>query len=235
MLPKKKQLKIIQNSTFKPQFKKNSVNILRLRETDSRFKIHSDEIFAFDDSDKLSLERYFIKGNTDDLFGFLRTHHKSIYYIHIIRNKLTYTEYSNISKKDCETLQLKEDKLLKRDNQKILYDVEGNVTPEDEDKSNFSDDNELKHFLFTDGFGRYYYIDYTKNSNELFKLFEDIYGKKLNLKIYEGKILSSNNDVLSFLTYDTDEYSRLYDNIDKHTGGRISNKIKIIKIIKSYK
>lgn len=65
-------------------------------------------------------------------------------------------------------------------------------------------------------------------------MFKSIYDKNLKLNIYGTRFLSSADDVETFKSEDKKDYLLSY-NQQQQQGGRISNKIKIIKIIKSYK
>jgi len=241
----------------KPATLKDSrFNKIFRRETDTKFKQSENVIFAFKkDSLDLTLKRFFIDGTQTikSLFEILNLSKKSIYYIYVKDGKLTYKEYINIEKKPV-------DHRVKRDvfgrKADTIIDIYGNINDrlgvsdieyilsDDlfDDEDSYVDDIDLVDFLFVDEHLNFYYINYKKFKDNLFKLFYKIYKTNLKLEVDKSHTLSSKEDVTSFLRINRYlQYPQIITNsifyVSKRRkyGGRISNKIKTIKIIKSYK
>lgn len=236
--------------------KDSRFNKIFRRETDTKFKQSENVIFAFKkDSLDLTLKRFFIDGTQTikSLFEILNLSKKSIYYIYVKDGKLTYKEYINIEKKPV-------DHRVKRDvfgrKADTIIDIYGNINDrlgvsdieyilsDDlfDDEDSYVDDIDLVDFLFVDEHLNFYYINYKKFKDNLFKLFYKIYKTNLKLEVDKSHTLSSKEDVTSFLRINRYlQYPQIITNsifyVSKRRkyGGRISNKIKTIKIIKSYK
>lgn len=188
---------------------------LRNRETGiSTNKPYTDTIeFPFNGkSGTLNLKRFFINGKEEDLFDKSKNIH--IYNIYIEDNKLFFAEYINISKDYYQGQQEKEYALFDSQNGEVIsHDIKGTIIYKNgremyDEQSVICDNIDFNNYLFIDDKKQnYYYINYDLNK-EIFNLFKSIYNRKLNLKLYNGKKLTSIENYELFKENDEDEYIR---------------------------
>lgn len=188
---------------------------LRNRETGISINKPSTDTIEFPFKGKsgtLNLKRFFINGKEEDLFDKSKNIH--IYNIYIEDNKLFFAEYINISKDYYQGQQEKEYALFDSQNGEVIsHDIKGTIIYKNgremyDEQSVICDNIDFNNYLFIDDKKQnYYYINYDLNK-EIFNLFKSIYNRKLNLKLYDEKYLTSKEDIELFKENDEDEYIR---------------------------